>query len=139
MHGATLCCGNMRDGDVMAVKREEAESWVDALGQTYKPGDAVAVSIINDRSPRTVYGVVENIYLTDTRGERIMGSSTVFDPETGEYSYVREQSCGVKVRVLKRSRWGRGDSGSTTYKIPENITKLALTGEQLEAALNIND
>lgn len=43
--------------------------WTDELGNTYRPGDIVAIAIINGRSPQMVIARVERINKINSRGE----------------------------------------------------------------------
>lgn len=43
--------------------------WTDELGNTYRPGDIVAIATISGRSPQLVYAVVERINKVNSSGE----------------------------------------------------------------------
>lgn len=45
--------------------------WTDELGHTYRPGDIVAIAIINGRSPQMVIAKVERINRVNSSGEEI--------------------------------------------------------------------
>lgn len=46
--------------------------WTDELGNTYRPGDIVAIAIINGRSPQLLIARVEHINRVNSYGEPIM-------------------------------------------------------------------
>lgn len=54
--------------------------WTDELGNTYRPGDLVAIAIINGRSPQMVIARVERINKVNSYGEPHMANKT-FDLE----------------------------------------------------------
>ncbi len=63
-------------------------SWTDVLGQEYRPGDIVAVAVINDRSPQLVIAEVVQINAVDSKGKLIGEWSTDGgDPELREAFY----------------------------------------------------
>lgn len=108
-------------------KRKTIESFTDPLGQEYGPGDLVAISIISGRSPITSYGVVQNIFPEDTKGQEIMNRVHTRNPDTGVYEVIKTPACHVQVKVSQRTRWGGdGDDRLHTYKISDNITKINL-------------
>ena len=45
--------------------------WTDELGNTYKPGDVIAVATINGKSPQMVIAVVERINRVNSSGDEI--------------------------------------------------------------------
>lgn len=47
------------------------DEWTDNLGNTYRPGDIVAVATINGKSPQMVIAVVERINRVNSSGEEI--------------------------------------------------------------------
>lgn len=57
----------------MASKKYTEEmlwtEWTDELGNTYHPGDLVAIATINGKSPQLVYAVVERINKVNSYGE----------------------------------------------------------------------
>lgn len=57
-------------GTVKKGKREFADEWQDSIGQTFRPGDLVAVATVNGRSPQMVIAEVKTINLTNAKGER---------------------------------------------------------------------
>lgn len=50
--------------------------WTDELGNTYRPGDIVAVAVINGRSPQMVIARVERINKVNSQGEPHMANKT---------------------------------------------------------------
>lgn len=50
---------------------KEWPSWQDCLGNTYQPGDLVAIAIINGKSPQLVIARVEKINRVRSNGEEI--------------------------------------------------------------------
>jgi len=46
--------------------------WTDELGNTYRPGDIVAIAIINGRSPQMLIARVDRINRVNSYGEPIM-------------------------------------------------------------------
>ena len=50
-------------------KQGTTDRWKDSLGQEFKPGDMVAVAVINGRSPQMVVALVERINTTNAKGE----------------------------------------------------------------------
>lgn len=107
------------------TKRKTLESFTDPLGQVYKPGDLVAISIISGRSPRTSYGIVQSIFPEDTKGQEIVSIRHFRNPDTGMYEVIKTPACHVQVKVSQRTRWGGdGDDKLHTYKISDNITKI---------------
>lgn len=90
--------------------------WTDELGNTYRPGDIVAIAIINGRSPQMVIAKVERINKVNSRGEAHMANKT-FDLDE---PIRREREC----HVLKRKNdpyWNRYyyDKDSTHVCKPE--------------------
>ncbi len=45
--------------------------WTDELGNTYKPGDIVAIAIINGRSPQMIIARVDRINRVNSYGEEL--------------------------------------------------------------------
>lgn len=45
--------------------------WTDALGNTYRPGDIIAVAVVNGRSPQMVIARVDRINKVNSYGEEI--------------------------------------------------------------------
>lgn len=113
--------------------------WTDVLGQTYRPGDRVAIAIISGRSPQLVIGTVLQINRVDSKGEEIRKACFKrFERDDGKWDYERwtEDSCTVRVRPeldargFYRSNRGwfddkHNEARPVTYKIPENIIKVA--------------
>lgn len=131
----------------MATPTEkEWPCWADVLGQTYYPGDTVAIAVVNDKSPQLVIGRVERINKINSKGEEITRSRLVWKnpEEAGNYraerEWVTEPSCTVTITPLIDargfSRWS-GTGGyrhggaqnkenvkKVTYQFPENIIKV---------------
>ena len=51
--------------------RETWAEWTDVLGNTYKPGDIVAIATVSGRSPQLVIAKVVSINKTDKEGNEI--------------------------------------------------------------------
>lgn len=47
------------------------DEWTDCLGNTYRPGDTVAIAVINGKSPQLVIAIVERINRVDSSGVEI--------------------------------------------------------------------
>lgn len=61
------------------------DEWVDATGQTYRPGDFVAVATINGKSPQMVFGQVVKINRINSKKELILESEWHYeDCEPGD-------------------------------------------------------
>lgn len=70
-----LVSGLFTDGGSVAKKITEDmvwPEWVDELGNTYRPGDIVAIAIINGRSPQMIIAKVDRINKVNSYGEEIM-------------------------------------------------------------------
>lgn len=50
-------------------KQGTTDRWKDSLGQEFRPGDMIAVAVINGRSPQMVVALVERINTTNAKGE----------------------------------------------------------------------
>lgn len=50
-------------------KQGTTDRWKDSLGQEFKPGDMIAVAVINGKSPQMVVAMVERINTTNAKGE----------------------------------------------------------------------
>lgn len=113
------------------MKQETWEEWKDVLGQTYRPGDIVCVSVINDRSPQQVIGEVIQINKTDSKGEQIVDGVW----KNGQWLGIA--SCSVKIRPRIDSRgFYRSEKlnpKDVTYRIPTNIIKLPFTLDDIDA------
>lgn len=57
------------------------DEWTDILGNTYRPGDIVAVSTINGKSPQLVIARVERINRVNSSGEEITARKYLEHPE----------------------------------------------------------
>lgn len=55
----------------MATENKTWAEWTDCLGNVYRPGDIVAIAIINGKSPQMVIARVEKINRVDSSGEPI--------------------------------------------------------------------
>lgn len=118
--------------------------WTDHLGQTYRPGDWVAVAVINGRSPQLVIAEVERINRRRSSGELITERRHIKDEE-GRHTYTFEDvpSCTIRAKPLidgrgfyrSAERWvWNAESGeghheptpvrSVTYQFPGNIVKV---------------
>ncbi len=51
------------------AKQGTTDSWVDLVGRKFRPGDVVAVAVINGRSPQMVLAQVLRINTTNPKGE----------------------------------------------------------------------
>lgn len=118
--------------------------WTDVLGQTYYPGDLVAVATVNGKSPQLVLARVERINRVNSSGEEITKHKyfphdepiTKLRSDGSEYQERGEHrnmpSCTVRTKPLVDARgFGRwstnketGENRSVTYSIPENILKV---------------
>lgn len=103
--------------------------WIDRLGNMIFPGDVVAISTINGRSPQMVIAEVERINRLNSRGEEITESVR----EMGKWKSV--PSCSITARPIIDARgfvrwgnWNKKDSESktraVTYQIPANVIKI---------------
>lgn len=116
-------------------------SWTDVLGQTYRPGDTVAVGVINGRSPQIVIGEVIRINRINSQGqehleevlERDDNGMPVRDPGTHDFIRHIVPSCTVTVmpQVDARGFWRAGVTFQkdkkvrpVTYTIWQNIIKV---------------
>lgn len=76
--------------------------WTDVLGQTYRPGDYVAVSVINGRSPQMVIGKVIQINRVDSKNNLIVELDRRWEPcdehDNGARFFNAEQAA-------RQSRW----------------------------------
>jgi hypothetical protein len=113
--------------------RKTYDEWTDALGQTYRPGDTVAIATISGRSPQLVIAKVERINAVNSKGEQI--TTVEFDRTTKPWTRTTVPSCTVRCKPLVDARdfyrSGKGFFGgqekeirSVTYQIPENIIKV---------------
>ncbi len=64
------------------------DSWTDPCGQTYEPGDYVAVAVINGRSPQMVIGKVISINRVNSKRMEIGDFSYHYDDRLNE-TYVK--------------------------------------------------
>src|SRR5258705_13890591 len=56
------------------VSNKTWDSWTDELGNTYKPGDIIAIATISRKSPQMVLAIVERINRVTSSGEEITAS-----------------------------------------------------------------
>ena len=103
------------------------DHWTDKLGNIIYPGDIVAVSTINGRSPQMVIAQVERINRLNSRGEEI----TEGIREKGKWTTV--PSCSITARPILDARgfwrWSTKkdqQARAVTYQIPANIIKITL-------------
>lgn len=91
----------------------EIPEWTDCLGQTYKPGDAVAYASISGKSPQLVIGEVVSIHSHDSKGNRYR-------------NFKGQDICSVKVQPLLDARgfWRDYNAKAVHLKIVENIIKI---------------
>lgn len=69
-----LVSGLSTDGGFVAKRITEDmvwPEWTDELGNTYRPGDIVAIAIINGRSPQMIIARVDRINRVNSYGEEI--------------------------------------------------------------------
>lgn len=70
--------------------------WVDELGNTYRPGDIVAIAIINGRSPQMIIARVDRINRVNSYGEEITANKTFLLDEpirhNRECYYVKQKA-----------------------------------------------
>lgn len=104
--------------------------WTDILGNTIYPGDFIAVSTINGRSPQLVIAQVERINRLNSRGEEITAAAR----ENGKWKNA--PSCSITARPVMDARnfmrWStwKGNSNAkdkpraVTYQIPENVLRI---------------
>ena len=105
--------------------RRTANGFIDILGQLVEPGNIVAISTINDRSPQTIIAQVEEIYLDDSKGNPYKKGHSEYSSEAGRWVWVEEDGCAVLARPLIAARnFYRSGNKSVTYVIPENIVKV---------------
>lgn len=72
--------------------------WVDELGNTYRPGDIVAISTVNGKSPQMVIAKVDRINRVNSSGEELFTNKTFLLNEP----IRQEREC----YVLKRRNMG---------------------------------
>jgi len=123
------------------------DEWTDVLGQTYRPGDYVAVAVINGKSPQMVIGQVVQINRVDSKGQLIMDCENEWvdcaetDPGARLHPHAGHpkkkwkrlvrtwtDSCTVKVQPLLDARGFGRYSGTTpkavVYRLWENVIKV---------------
>ena len=98
------------------------QTWTDAYGQTYGPGDHIAVATISGRSPQLVIAVVERINTVDSKGQPIV-TYVGWNPTTRQP--ITAPSCTVTARPVHDGRgFHRWSDRAVTYRIPGNIIKV---------------
>lgn len=89
----------------MEAEAKTWPEWVDALGNTYGPGDIVAVSTINGKSPQLVIARVEKLNRINSSGKLITKRKYFDHPEPIQKTVERKRwivnpTCGHEI-----SRW----------------------------------
>lgn len=115
----------------------EWPQWKDALGNTFRVGDTLAVATISGKSPQMVICRVERINRRNSRGEPHMDRKWFEHPqpiwktrhngtayeERGEYREI--PSCTVTATPLVDGRkFGRYSDRKVTYTLPGNWVKV---------------
>lgn len=135
-------------GGAPTIPKEWPE-WVDSIGQTYSPGDAVAISITSGNSSDIVVGEVVRINRLRANGDEIKLKTRMIGPPpdgsdpTALWHYQVEDWCTVTIRPI----FICGSPASTydrtlkqylpvgkakTYQKPENIVALGCTVKYLD-------
>lgn len=123
---------------------KEWVSWVDVLGNVIYPGDYIAVSTINGRSPQMVIAQVVRINRLNSRGEEITDrkffeyDEPIEKPRAGGGTYSARgeyrdvPSCTITAKPLIDARgftrWSSRNgepAKAVTYQIPGNCVKIA--------------
>lgn len=123
--------------------------WTDPLGNLIFPGDVVAISTINGRSPQLVIARVDRINRVNSRGEEIVARKSIsFDepvqrlrydgtPYLVYQEYREVPSCTITAtpiidaRGFSRSSTYTGEPvKKVTYSIPENIIRIELNTDE---------
>jgi hypothetical protein len=118
----------LTNGKHVAAVPKEWPEWEDKLGQTYKPGDTVAVATTSGKSPTLKIGVVRRINRLNSSGEEIGRSRRVKDPTTGNWTTTVDPSCSVTI-AFEGGRWYSQNNNPDqehlhTYQYPDNIVKI---------------
>lgn len=104
------------------------DEWTDPLGNTYRPGDLVAVAAIDGRSPVLRFGRVQRINRINSKGQLIEDVSWMMVDRNGERARVetREPSCTVTILEEFNGRGFRrwGKAKANTYRHPGNVVKV---------------
>jgi hypothetical protein len=126
---------------------KEWPEWTDHLGQTYRPGDYVAVATINGKSPQLVIALVERINRVNSKGDEIVERTYI----EGSYpsQYKTTPSCTVKAKpviegrgffrwsgrtydpITKQSGFDLDKVRAVTYQFPGNIIKVPAPVEEV--------
>jgi len=131
------------------MNSKEWAEWKDVLGNTYKPGDYVAVATIAGKSPQLVTGTVVRINKVDSKGNPVEVHTTddgdlwlkdiwqnmsYGDPARQDairrwratVQPIVTPSCTVTVLPSTRTygSYHRADPKPFTYRIPANIIKV---------------
>lgn len=104
----------------MGTESKIWDEWTDVLGNTYKPGDIVAVATISSKSPQLVIARVERINRLNGSGEEIT-TRKWFDHET---PIQREREC----YYLKQSPY-YSYRGQAVHECKPACTMYVETGE----------
>lgn len=111
------------------------DEWTDILGQTYRPGDWVAVATVNMKSPQLVVGQVLKINRIDSKGNLV--GYEEWDTPTGQWYDFKgprpglrwKESCTVTVAPMIDARGFHRSSPdkkskNVTYTIANNVIKV---------------
>ncbi|MFS0885118.1 hypothetical protein [Aeromicrobium sp. 179-A 4D2 NHS] len=109
--------------------------WTDGLGQTIRPGDHIAVSTVNNKSPQTVIAKVTAINVTDAKGNPVFDNG-FGDTYTPHYGGPTETDTipGATITAIPVAdmrgfiRWGTysgGKAKAVTYRLLGNIIKMS--------------
>lgn len=139
------------------------DEWTDVLGQTYRPGDCVAIAVINGRSPQMVIARVLQINRLNSKGEEHYeicsrwdrcepgtpgGREDVrWDPDTrshvglGTWAIQETRpSCTVRCQPIEDARgFGRYGNKAVTYQFWQNIIRVDGAEFERLAAASIED
>lgn len=97
---------------------KEWPEWTDQRGNTYRPGDTVAVAAVRHKAATLHIGTVIKINRINSKGEEIGYWS--YDPQTQQKTLI--PSCTVT--VLRPQPYHQGQDTQYTYQDPSNIIKL---------------
>lgn len=136
-------------------KQETWDEWEDCMGNSFRPGDLVAIATVSGRSPQLVVAEVIRINKTDAKGtpivtrqfikhdEPIMKTRTqktydygtrgykeeiVSYLEEGEYKQVPSATLTARPIESRFTRYGQSADGTnkpSTYTITANWVKIA--------------
>lgn len=88
-----------------SAKQGTTDRWKDSLGQEFRPGDMVAVAVVNGRSPQMVVAEVERINTTNAKGEP--HTKTAWTGEMKPREVVRRTYVGPDPGPQPQPAWGR--------------------------------